>query len=321
MSNNYDKPIFMDSASNGTDGGQSYPSYPNDDDRPRGGVLSKILIAILALVAGGLGYYTYSLNKNKEATEADLNSQKEQVLKDLNALKGSYDKVVDDNKNVNQDLLDARDKIGKYIDSLQNMKLNVSALARFKNQAFALAKERDFLNRKNDSLARANTAIRKDLDSVSVKLDDTSAKADSLARQANSLKKVVEAGSALQISKLTIEAVKGTKNKITERGRAAEKLRVCFTVGANRIAKSGSRYFYVKVVSPSGVTLGANDSTSEGENTVNYSTATHFIYDNKNVDVCDFISRTGKEFDKGTYKVTVYDDRLNEVGSANLLLK
>ena len=69
--------------------------------------------------------------------------------------------------------MDARDKIGKYIDSLQNMKLNVSALARFKNQAFALAKERDFLIRKNDSLARANTAIRKDLDSVSVKLDDT----------------------------------------------------------------------------------------------------------------------------------------------------
>ena len=119
------------------------------------------------------------------------------------------------------------------------MKLNVWALARFKNQAFALAKERDFLIRKNDSLARANTAIRKDLDSVSVKLDDTSAKADSLARQANSLKKVVEAGSALQISKLTIEAVKGTKNKNTERGRAAEKLRVCFTVGDNIIEKSG----------------------------------------------------------------------------------
>ena len=53
MSNSYDKPIFMDSASNVTDGGQSYPSYLNDDDRLSGGVLSKILIVILALVAGG----------------------------------------------------------------------------------------------------------------------------------------------------------------------------------------------------------------------------------------------------------------------------
>ena len=242
-------------------------------------------------------------------------------MSDLELLRDSYDKVVIENKDVKEDLLQARNKIDQYIDSLQNMKVSISSLARFKSQAFTLAKERDLLIRKNDSLMRANSAIKKDLDSMSVKLDLASAKVDSLARQTSRLKKVVETGSALQISKLIAEAVKGSKNKTTDRGRAADKLKICFTVGANKIAKSGSRYFYLQVMNPSGNILGSNESFTAGEERVNYSIATHFIYDNKSVDICDFIAKVGKEFEKGAYKITVYDDKLNQVGTTDLLLK
>ena len=255
MSNNYDKPLFLEQANNslaerGSD--HSLPAYGiPEDDKPRGGgVLSKILIAILAIATSGLGSYTYSLNKDRQITENELTTQKKQVMSDLELLRDSYDKVVIENKDVKEDLLQARNKIDQYIDSLQNMKVSISSLARFKSQAFALAKERDLLIRKNDSLMRANSAIKKDLDSMSVKLDLASAKVDSLTRQTNQLKKVVETGSALQISKLIAEAVKGSKNKTTDRGRAADKLKICFTVGANKIAKSGSRYFYIQVTNP-----------------------------------------------------------------------
>lgn len=324
MSNEYNKSIFSDPISDPETHTQSLPnynSYENDDFPKGGGILSKIIIAILALTTGVLGYYTYLLNKDKQATENELNIQKKQVMNDLDVLKKSYDKAVVTNKNISEDLLKAREKITKYIDSLQNIKINISSLAHFKNQAFAFAKERDYLLKKNDSLTRLNKAIKKDLDSVSVKLISTSAKIDSLSQQANKLKKVVEVGATLQIVKLRAEAVKGTKNKVTDRRRAAKKIRICFTIGANKIAKSGSKIFYIKVSSPTGITLGANDSTSEGDNTVNYSTSTHFIYDNKSLDVCDFIAKTSKEFEKGTYKITVYDDKLNEVGSTDLVLK
>ena len=300
MSNNYDKPLFLEQANNSlTERGSdhSLPAYGiPEDDKPRGGgVLSKILITILAIAIGGLGYYTYSLNKDRQITENELTTQKKQVMSDLELLRDSYDKVVIENKDVKEDLLQARNKIDQYIDSLQNMKVSISSLARFKSQAFALAKERDLLIRKNDSLMRANSAIKKDLDSMSVKLDLASAKVDSLARQ--------------------------TKNKTTDRGRAADKLKICFTVGANKIAKSGSRYFYIQVTNPSGNILGSNESFSAGEEKVNYSIATHFIYDNKSVDICDFIAKVGKEFEKGAYKITVYDDKLKQVGTTDLLLK
>ncbi len=334
MNNQYDKPIFTDAAPNevapqtpqtaplnDTKGITTNTSEHQDDEKSKGNLLSKLLIAFLAIATGSLGYYTYSLNRDKQATENELNAQKEQVLRYLNALKGSYDKVVDENRTANQDLLEARDKISQYIDSLQRIKLNVSALVRFKSQAFALAKERDLLLKKNDSLMRVNKFIRRNLDSVSVKLNSTTAKADSLARQAYKLRKTIEAGAALQISKLSIEAVKNAKNKPTDKAKAAEKIKVCFTVEGNKIAQSGTRFFYIKLISPSDTTMGANESTTVGTNTIHFSTATRLIYDNKSVDVCDFVAKTAKSFDKGTYKVLVYDDKLNEVGTANLILK
>ena len=85
--------------------------------------------------------------------------------------------------------------------------------------------------------------------------------------------------------------------------------------------RSGSRYFYIQVTNPSGNILGSNESFSAGEEKVNYSIATHFIYDNKSVDICDFIAKVGKEFEKGAYKITVYDDKLKQVGTTDLLLK
>lgn len=326
MSNNYDKPLFLEQANNslaeiGSE--QSLPAYGlPEEDKPRGGgILSKILIAILAIATGGLGYYTYSLNKDRQATENELTTQKKQVMNDLELLRDSYDKVVIENKDVKKNLLQARNKIDLYIDSLQNMKVSISSLARFKSQAFTLTRERELLIRKNDSLMRVNSVIKKDLDSMSLKLDLASAKVDSLSRQTNQLKKVVETGAALQISKLIAEAVKGSKNKPTDRGRAADKLKICFTVGANKIAKSGSRYFYIQVTSPSGTILGRNENFSAGKESLNYSTASHFIYDNKSVDICDFIAKVGKEFEKGSYKITIYDDKLNLVGNTDLLLK
>jgi len=123
MSNNYDKPLFLEQANNSlTERGSdhSLPAYGiPEDDKPRGGgVLSKILITILAIAIGGLGYYTYSLNKDRQITENELTTQKKQVMSDLELLRDSYDKVVIENKDVKEDLLQARNKIDQYIDSL-----------------------------------------------------------------------------------------------------------------------------------------------------------------------------------------------------------
>ncbi|MDO4229022.1 MAG: hypothetical protein Q4C98_04345 [Capnocytophaga sp.] len=302
-------------------------SFENEyDNAPKkgGGIISKLLIGILALTTGFVGYNAYSLRKQKEASETELNEQKEQIIRELGALKTSYDKAVEENKATSDELIEARNKVSLYIDSLRTMKVTVASLSKYRNQVFALTKERERLLAINDSLRRSNAVITQQRDSVTGALQTATIYADSLVQQNTKLKQVVESGEELQISKLTTEAVKErSSGKLieTSRSRAADKIRVCFTVMANKIAKSGTRYFYVKLVDPSGVTMGQNETTSNENVTVNYSTATRFIYENKNIDVCDFVSKTGDKFERGVYKVTVFDDKLKTIGETEFILK
>lgn len=302
----------------------SFENEYGNEPKKGGGIVSKILIGILAVTTGFVGYHAYSLRAEKERNEAELNQQKEQIIKELGALKTSYDKAVEDNKATSQELIEARNKVSLYIDSLKTMKVSIASLNKYRNQVFALTKERERLLAINDSLRRSNAIITQQRDSVTGALQTATVYADSLVQQNTKLKQVVESGEELHISSLTTEAVKErSSGKLieTSRSRAADKIRVCFTVAANKIAKSGTRYFYVQLVDPNGVTLGQNETTSTEAKTVNYSVATRFIYENKNIDVCDFVAKSGDKFEKGTYKVVVFDDKLRSVGETEFILK
>ena len=270
-----------------------------EENKRGGGIFSKILIGLLSLGIGGLGYYAYNLNKDKQRTETELNEQKQQIIKELDGLKTSYDRAVEENKETSKELIEARDKVTMYIDSLRTIKLSVAELAKYKSQVFTLRKERERLLSINDSLRKQNQLIRKQKDSISMALQNVTSYADSLANLTTKLKEVVETGEDLQISKLSADAVKVRSNgKLisTARAKAGDKIRLCFTVVANKIAPSGTKFFYIQLTAPNGEILGKNEAISVDKNKINYSVATKFIYANKNIDVCDFINKKGKTF-------------------------
>ena len=150
--------------------------------------------------------------------------------------------------------------------------------------------------------------------------------ADSLIQQNSKLAEVVEAGAALQLRSLTIEAVKersGGRLVNTQRARSTDKIRVCFTVASNKMADSGNSHLYIQVLSPYHVSLGKNALLSKGDKTINYSIVSEFIYENTNLDVCEFISKPDGQdrFDSGIYKVNIYNDKLDLIGEAEFTLK
>ncbi len=54
---------------------------------------------------------------------------------------------------------------------------------------------------------------------------------------------------------------------------------------------------------------------------VTYSKGTSFYYENKSLDVCDYISKPAGDFKDGNYMVNVYDDRLKLLGTSKFTLK
>lgn len=285
----------------------------------------KVLAGLLGVILLGVIIYTVSLYQDKKKTENVLTKEKELVVEDLNSLKSEYDKAILESNATNEELVSARDNIAKYIDSVTSMKSDISALYRYRKQVGILTKEREQLIRQVDSLTRSNSMIAMQRDSTYVELEKQTVFNDSLVVQNTQLADVVEKGSALNLVTMTVDAVKERNNgKLvsTQRAKSTDKFKVCFTVANNTIAQAGDREFFVEVLDPQGNVLGESYSkTNDSGASVTYSKGTNFYYENKILDVCDFINKPAGDFQKGNYMVNVYDDKLNLLATSKFMLK
>ncbi|ASV28795.1 hypothetical protein [Maribacter cobaltidurans] len=285
----------------------------------------KVLAALLGVVLLGTIIYTVSLYQDKKKTETVLTKEKELVVEDLNSLKSEYDKAILESNATNEELVSARDNIAKYIDSVKTMKADISALSRYRRQVGVLKAEREQLLKQVDSLTRSNTMIAMQRDSTYVELEKQTVFNDSLVVQNTQLADAVAKGSALNLSKFNVDAVKernSGKLVSTQRARATDKFKICFTVADNVIAQAGDREFYLEVLDPQGNVMGESFSkTNEEGASITYSKATEFYYENKALDVCDYINKPGNDFQDGNYMVNVYDDQLKLLGTSKFTLK
>ncbi len=168
----------------------------------------KVLAALLGVVLIATIIYTVSLYQDKQKTEKDLTAEKELVVEDLNSLKSEYDKAILESNATNEELVSARDNIARYIDSVKTMKADISSLSRYRRQVGVLKAERAKLIKQVDSLQRSNTAIAMQRDSTYVELEKQTVFNDSLVVQNTSLAQAVERGSALNLSKINVDAVR-----------------------------------------------------------------------------------------------------------------
>lgn len=285
----------------------------------------KVIAGLLGVVLLATIIYTVSLYQDKKKVTADLTQEKDLVVEDLNSLKSEYDKAIMESNATNEELVGARDRIAKYIDSVKTMKADISSLSKYRRQVNVLKAERVQLLKQVDSLTRSNSLIAMQRDSTFVELEKQTVFNDSLVVQNTQLADAVERGSALSLSKFSVDAVKERKSgKLvsTSRAKSTDKFKICFTVADNVIAEAGDREFLVEVLDPQGNVLGESFSkTTDNGGSVTYSKGTQFYYENSNLDVCDFISKPAGDFQKGNYMVNVYDDKLKLLGTSKFALK
>lgn len=285
----------------------------------------KVIAGLLGVVLLGTIIYTVSLYQDKKETTQALTQEKELVVEDLNNLKSEYDKAILESNATNEELVAARDNIAKYIDSVQGMKADIASLSRYRRQVSVLKAEREKLLKQVDSLTQSNSLLAMQRDSTFTELEKQTVFNDSLIVQNTQLADAVERGSALNLSVISVDAVKersSGKLVSTSRARATDKLKVCFTVASNTIAEAGDREFFIEVLGPQGNVLGEGltKATEEGAS-ITYSKGTNFYYENSSLDVCDYVNKPAGDYQKGNYMVNVYDSKLKLLGTSKFELK
>ena len=285
----------------------------------------KVIAGLLGVVLLGTIIYTVSLYQDKKKTTQALTQEKELVVEDLNNLKSEYDKAILESNATNEELVAARDNIAKYIDSVQGMKADIASLSRYRRQVSVLKAEREKLLKQVDSLTQSNSLLAMQRDSTFTELEKQTVFNDSLIVQNTQLADAVERGSALNLSTISVDAVRersSGKLVSTSRARATDKFKVCFTIADNVIAEAGDREFFIEVLGPQGNVLGDSfTKTTEEGASITYSKGTNFYYENSSLDVCDYINKPVDEFQKGNYMVNVYDNNLKLLGTSKFELK
>lgn len=274
----------------------------------------KVIIAVLAISLVGSLVYMYKMSSDSAVVEKQLISEKDSVMGDLQKLKATYDIAIAEKTTLSEELVVEKNKVVQLIENLKKSKGDVVSLLKYKNDFKKLENKMKLLVAENDLLKEQNQQLTFERDSTIVELGQSKKYNDALVTQNKNLFKTVEIASALSILNLKVEAIKersSGKQIITEKAKKANKLKICFTIAENKLAKSGDKSYYVQVIDSRNNIIGEKKTLAfEKEEDLKYSFLTVVKYQNKTTVVCEYIkAKATGDFEKGTYFVNVFDGK------------
>lgn len=282
----------------------------------------KVLTGILAIALIALGIYTVKFYNEEKENKAILQKEKTVIEDELNDLIIKYDEAIEENEVLDQDLVNARDRIERLLDSVQDYDATYAMNTRLQREVSNLKVERERLFRIVDSLSDQNRRMATSLDSTSIALQERTRISDSLQNTNQSLSNQVDRASQLKITGLSGEGViVRNSGKLVEndRTRRIDQIRTCFTITANDLAGPGERNMYVQVYNPENELVGEEIVVNHEGGPMVYSAASKVYYENNELDVCILANTQEERLIEGTYKVYVYaEDILLGTGSFSL---
>lgn len=271
----------------------------------------KAIILVLALLLLGSLFYIFKLTTDTQTLETKVtavSTEKDNILKDLQELKATYDAAIAENTSMSDELIAEREKVVQLMAQLEKAKGDANALRKYKEQYRSLEVKMKSLMQEVEVLKGENQKLNKNLDSTKVVLQDSKNYNQVLVGQNEELTKTVEKASKLSILNLKTAAYKqrsSGKQIETDKASRADILKISFTIAENAVAKSGDKVYYVQVIDAKNNVLGDKETATFGSQSLTYSFQAKVKYENKTVNVSQDLP--GKSFEKGSYFVNIFD--------------
>jgi len=287
-----------------------------------------ILLIIFIILAGIAGYLYFeksaeveALVTEKEQIRGDLQGELDNLMLEHNQIKTEYGYL--------SDTLASRDSLiqanAKEIKSLLNYKWDYyqikKKLDRLRVTAQGYVKQMDSLYTVNHELTEENARIRESFKTEQMKNSE-------LKVEKQELQQIVENASVLKAYNIQASGIRqrGASQKETDKARRTDRVRVCFTLGENKLVENGKKSVYIRIARPDNVILIIDESDKysfglKGEK-MQYSIKREVSYEGEPVDVCAFWNKGNKDDEAmtGTYSVSVYSDE-GKIGEGYFELK
>lgn len=276
------------------------PGQGTDKNAPKKMSSSNLILMAVILV---LGIVFFFMRHNMVEMNTALNEEKDSLANELRKMAYAYDTLRTTNDTLNAGLAKQKDKIVKLLEINAS---NAQLIRKYKSEIKTMREimksyimQIDSLNTRNKLLVAENSEIRQEIKQV--KSTNTE-----LSKAKEELSSKVEVASVVQ-AKDIVAVPLNKKRKETNRTGLLDKLRVCFTLRENPIAKSGQKTVFLRVIRPDSLVIATSpDNLFEyRKNKIIYSASREVEYMNQDVDMCIFLDNTG-DFIVGTYNAELY---------------
>tara|TARA_B110000114_G_scaffold176141_1_gene206453 strand:+ start:174 stop:1064 length:891 start_codon:yes stop_codon:yes gene_type:complete len=273
---------------------------------------NKLLVALFILILlliSSLFYQSESMKKQMDL-KIQFIEQKNIIRDELDDLVDEHDELLEEYGDLNNQLFEKDSLIQNQIAEIKNLIRNKKDLkeARIKIENLKRISKRYLAD--IDSLFYINERLASEKDSVIKVNKNINWKNYTLNKKNIQLSDQVNKGSILEVSNISVEALRfrGTGKEVpTRSAQKTQILRSCFNISANQIAKSGQKSLCIQYLNPRGEILNSTDSVNI--NQVQYSFTDSINYLNKDLEICIDFERN-KMLIEGNYVLKVFIDDL-----------
>jgi hypothetical protein len=283
--------------------------------------LNIVLAVAFVILASVIVYLMLQLSgERKDASEmkVTLELQKENLTRELNDLNVQFTKLRGDNETMNQRL----DQEKKKIQDLLAIKAsNATKIKIYEEQVTSLRGVLKSYIIQVDSLNQANLRLRAENKDVKDKFDEATNTNKQLEEVNKNLQGKVEQAAVLKALSIVAEPI-DDNGTIQKKIKKVQKIRVCFNLGENAVAKKGPRKVFMRIANPSQrimVKSGTETFSLDGS-MVPYSAMREVEYEGSSLEVCIFYETGPDEIVPGTYYIDLYLEG-SQIGTTSFSLK
>lgn len=291
-----------------------------------------IVVVILAILLLLLGWQYFSTRKTmntlleeKEKQRVELKSELKELMTEYDSIKVEYGALTDS--------LDRKDSIimanAEEIKDLLNYKWEYYKV---KKKLTLLRKITQSYVHQMDSLITLNKQLEEEKEEITRNFQKEKQKTSELEKEKTQLIEKVEMASVLQAYNIQADPIQlrwgGRKEKVVDKARKVDKVRVCFTIGENDLVEPGTKSVYIRIARPDNEIIAQKKDDlytfkHKGE-TLQYTIKKEINYQNEPVDLCLYWSKHSPDpAMEGEYNVAIFagDEVIEEIGKTSFKLE
>ena len=266
---------------------------------------------LLVVIIGLVGFLIL-----KEIKEKKQDAIRIQYIEEKNALRDDLDDLIDEHDELLEEYGDLNNQLHDKDSIIQNQIAEIRDLIRTKDDLTEARKKivvlQEIVKRylsNIDSLLVINENLTIEKDSVIQENKNINWRNYKLSKQNEKLAEKVSKGTVLEVLNIDVEGLRyrGTGKEVsTRKAKKLQKIRICFTIGANQISDAEEKIVFMQFITPNGELVKGKENieVSVSDSIFNCTTSSAFHYQNVEMNNCFEWERV-QQLESGNYLINL----------------